>query len=307
VTIVSGDVPSVEQLTPIEEVECSIEEHLAEESKRQQQLRQMKSEESNANNLMKNRDNIEQNHEEVQDRISDCENEIIDERLKNVHIYTLDECLFCPVRSENFKRNMEHMIYEHGFFIPDTEYIKDLEGFITYLGEKVFVGNICLYCNGKGKTFWSFDAVQRHMRDLNHCKILYEGNEEEYEEYFDFSSDYEGLSSKEAIEIIKPAATLSENGCELILNDGKAIGHRSLIVYYKQKIKPPLPSRNLAIIDNLTKQNKSLGWHEAYSHQNLVNTYHQPSFKRKLRIQASFDLSIGIKNNNQKHHREQIN
>ena len=55
------------------------------------------------------------------------------------------------------------MAFEHGFFVPDIEYISDLEGLVTYLGEKLAVGNICLYCNGKGREFHSLDAVRNHM------------------------------------------------------------------------------------------------------------------------------------------------
>lgn len=55
------------------------------------------------------------------------------------------------------------MSTNHGFFIPDIEYLKDVKGLIKYLGEKISVGNICIYCNGKGKTFHSLEAVQSHM------------------------------------------------------------------------------------------------------------------------------------------------
>jgi len=42
------------------------------------------------------------------------------------------------------------MLKVHGFFIPFVEYLTDLEGFLNYLGAKVGVGHVCLWC-GKEK------------------------------------------------------------------------------------------------------------------------------------------------------------
>jgi pre-60S factor REI1 len=58
---------------------------------------------------------------------------------------------------------MKHMTEAHSFIIPDIEFLVDLRGLIEYLGEKVSVKNMCLYCNGKGRGFQSLDAVQKHM------------------------------------------------------------------------------------------------------------------------------------------------
>ncbi len=79
----------------------------------------------------------------------------------------------------------------HSFFIPDIEYLVDLEGFLRYIGEKVSVGNICLFCNGKGRSFHSLEAIRSHMVEKGHCKILYEEDTaEEYADYYDFSPSY---------------------------------------------------------------------------------------------------------------------
>jgi pre-60S factor REI1 len=61
----------------------------------------------------------------------------------------------------------------HGFFIPDREYLVDLPGLILYLSEKVAIGNVCLYCNGKGKEYKSMEAVRKHMVDKSHCKVRF--------------------------------------------------------------------------------------------------------------------------------------
>lgn len=88
------------------------------------------------------------------------------------------------------RSNLEHMALTHSFFIPDVGFLQDLEGFLTYLQEKVYIANICLKCNGKGKGFHSAAAVQRHMDDKGHTQIPYETEEdmEEFDEFYDYSS-----------------------------------------------------------------------------------------------------------------------
>lgn len=55
-----------------------------------------------------------------------------------------NDCIFCPHHSDDFVENVKHMSTVHSFFIPDTEYITDLEGLLMYLGEKVARGN-CVF------------------------------------------------------------------------------------------------------------------------------------------------------------------
>ena len=58
---------------------------------------------------------------------------------------------------------------------------------MLFPGEKVGEGNVCLWCNEKGKTFYSTQAVQKHMRDKGHCKMLHEGDALfEYSDYYDY-------------------------------------------------------------------------------------------------------------------------
>ncbi len=35
-------------------------------------------------------------------------------------------------------KNIEHLTAKHSFFIPDAEYLVDLDGLLAYLGAKVF-------------------------------------------------------------------------------------------------------------------------------------------------------------------------
>lgn len=54
-----------------------------------------------------------------------------------------------------------------------------------------FLDFICLWCNDRGRTFYSLDAVRKHMNDKGHCKLLHEGLAlAEYAEYYDYSSSY---------------------------------------------------------------------------------------------------------------------
>ena len=80
----------------------------------------------------------------------------------------------------------------HSFFIPDGEYLVDLPGLTTYLGEKIAVDNICIFCNEKGREFRTMDAVRKHMTDKGHCKIAYdkENDRLELSDYYDFTSSY---------------------------------------------------------------------------------------------------------------------
>lgn len=57
-------------------------------------------------------------------------------------------------------------------------------------GAKLLHGHIPLYKSGldpNAKRFRSLHAVQRHMIDTNKWMMLLEGNEDEYEDYYDFS------------------------------------------------------------------------------------------------------------------------
>jgi len=69
-------------------------------------------------------------------------------------------CLFCLNPSPTFDDNVLHMARAHGLFIPEREFLVDLRGLIIYLGEKITVGNICIYCD---KGFTSAEGTRAHM------------------------------------------------------------------------------------------------------------------------------------------------
>ncbi|KAF8891659.1 cytoplasmic protein [Infundibulicybe gibba] len=101
-------------------------------------------------------------------------------------------CLFCPLTFSALPENLTHMSQIHSFFIPDADYLIDLPGLIAYLGEKIAVGNVCIFCNDRGREFRTIEAVRKHMSDKAHCKIAYASADEKLEisDFYDFTSSY---------------------------------------------------------------------------------------------------------------------
>ncbi|CAE6366797.1 unnamed protein product [Rhizoctonia solani] len=129
-------------------------------------------------------------------------------------------CLFCPHTSDSIDTNLEHMFSAHSFFIPDAEYLTDLQGLVAYLGEKIAVGNVCIAC--PSREFRSMDAVRKHMIDKGHCRIGYEQEYQRLEvaDFYDFSTSYpdaEARKKRKAARAAKRAqkeATKQDDGWE---------------------------------------------------------------------------------------------
>ena len=102
---------------------------------------------------------------------------------------SLKRCLFCNFDSSSVPLNVAHMERIHGMFIPEKNYLVDLDGLIGSLNEKIYEYHECLYC---GKLKPSVFGLQTHMRDKGHCKIPFFTEEEQLEigEFYDFSSTY---------------------------------------------------------------------------------------------------------------------
>ncbi|KAI0001379.1 C2H2 type zinc-finger-domain-containing protein [Russula compacta] len=134
-------------------------------------------------------------------------------------------CLFCARISSSLEDNLTHMSGEHSFFIPDAEYLVDLTGLIAYLGEKIAIANVCIYCNWKGREFRTLDAARKHMVDKSHCKIAYDTEKDmlEFSDYYDFSSSYpdaeERQRRKAERRAKKKAAAEAAEGWEDVVED----------------------------------------------------------------------------------------
>jgi pre-60S factor REI1 len=83
-----------------------------------------------------------------------------------------NNCIFCDHHSKNLVKNLKHMSIAHSFFIPDAEFCCDVEGLLSYLAEKVCRDFICLWCNEKGRTFYSIQGVRQHMIEKGHTKMV---------------------------------------------------------------------------------------------------------------------------------------
>lgn len=219
------------------------------------------------------------------------------------------DCLFCPHHSVSLEENLKHMTRSHSFFIPDLEYVVDLKGLVTYLCEKVGMGNMCLYCNDKGKSFFSLEAVQSHMVDKGHTKMNYEGDAVlEYADFYDFSSsypDYNPDEENEGDEIQGRESTLAvnEQTLELCLPSGAKIGHRNMRHIYKQNL-PPDRSHHSKVIQSIMADYKALGWNGT-----IASTARQKVKDVRLRNiqQAKRNVDISVKANRmQKHFRPQV-
>ncbi|RKO93144.1 C2H2 type zinc-finger-domain-containing protein [Blyttiomyces helicus] len=240
------------------------------------------------------------------------------------------ECLFCQAKSGSFESNLEHMAKSHSFYIPDIEYLVDIKGLIKYLGEKVAVYNVCLYCNGKGRALHSIEAVRKHMVDKGHCKILYEdGAELEVADFYDFSSTYpdevaedgdrwEGTRvSLDTTEFASPARHLPRTSdplrtiritpdeTQLILPSGARIGHRQYRHFWRQNLKPD-DSRDSTLIHRLAGQYQTLGYQGLSYEQRVAAHERRMVAKVELRRQHDFRSRVGMKANMLQHHyREQ--
>ncbi|MCO5598695.1 hypothetical protein L7F22_052793 [Adiantum nelumboides] len=177
-------------------------------------------------------------------------------------------CIFCNVTGfTSIEDSLKHMSSQHSFFIPEKEYLVDLVGLMKYLSDKICVGNICLYCNGKGRGFQTAEAVRKHMIDKAHCKIAYDQEEDKMElsDFFDFTSSYpdagwedvsdgeggiedddaiteegsEEGSDDETATLPSSGVRYGDNEFELVLPSGVRLGHRSMRRYYNQSLRPP--------------------------------------------------------------------
>ncbi|XP_017765644.1 PREDICTED: zinc finger protein 622 [Eufriesea mexicana] len=220
---------------------------------------------------------------------------------------TNNNCLFCNHHSKSLVRNLKHMTIAHSFFIPDPEYCIDIKGLLVYLGEKIFAGYMCIWCNNSGRCFQSAEAARAHMIDKGHCKMLHEGDAlAEYVEFYDYSSSYPDVEAGDLdAEIEIPE--LDDNDYQLVLPSGNVIGHRSLMRYYKQNLNP---NRAVAVPKNIKlrkvlSQYRALGWTET---QKELVVKKARDIKYMQRVQAKYSTQLQFKANKlQKHFRPQVN
>ena len=140
------------------------------------------------------------------------------------------QCLFCNVESTSMDSNLAHMSHAHSFFIPDAEYLIDMESLLSYLFAIVAVFNECLFCGSLRSNKF---AVQDHMRGKGHCKVDFEDDEHQLKQFYDFSGDVDN-DGEDHGEDPGEGATLVPDEDELRLPSGKILGHRSRARYFRQ-------------------------------------------------------------------------
>jgi pre-60S factor REI1 len=130
-------------------------------------------------------------------------------------------CLFCNIESTSLDSNLTHMSHAHSFFIPNAEYLLDVESLLSYLFAIVSVFRECLFCGRLKNTKF---GVRDHMRGKGHCKLNLDHDEHQLSQFYDFSGNgYEQDDEEELGEEVAPAL----NEGELLLPSGKIVGRRS--------------------------------------------------------------------------------
>ncbi|KAI1437529.1 C2H2 type zinc-finger-domain-containing protein [Xylaria sp. CBS 124048] len=167
----------------------------------------------------------------VNEHQEDQSSEIVSKTSTTVPGLTLKNCLFCNYDSPTIPLNVHHMERIHGMFIPEKQYLVDLDGLITALQQRIQEYHECLYC---GKLKNTSAAVQTHMRDKGHCMIPFTTEEEQLSigDFYDFRSTYSDVeeSEDESIDGDTPSGgarlgakreskTVGENGDEITDQD----------------------------------------------------------------------------------------
>jgi pre-60S factor REI1 len=209
------------------------------------------------------------------DFASMTEDEYMQWREENAVNLAPGDSLFDQHSEHSLAANLEYMSIKHGFFVPFVDQCNDVAGLVEYLGLKLSVGCVCMWCN---KAFHSLGAVQAHMRDKAHCKMNLEGCEEEYQDFYDVElmsktrgllpddeddawdteeeeevDDMEEIAGLDHEDVtsrmpaaptqgrMAEAARLSKKHAKTtnVLEVGEnVLGHRAFQRYYRQKLRP---------------------------------------------------------------------
>ncbi|XP_032918319.1 zinc finger protein 622 [Catharus ustulatus] len=251
--------------------------------------------------------------DEEMESVEEEEQQAESESVPAVGAIPVTDCLFCSHHSRSLTKNVAHMTKIHSFFIPDIEYLVDLRGLIKYLGEKVGVGKICIWCNEKGKSFYSTEAVQAHMNDKSHCKLFTDGDAAlEFADFYDFRSSYPDHEDGNDVEgpgkrLTEKELDYDDDTMELILPSGARVGHRSLMRYYKQRFgvtRAVAVAKNKKAVGRVLQQYRALGW----TGQAGAVSAQQRDMQYLQRMKSKWMLKTGMSNNatKQMHFRMQV-
>ncbi|KAK5674127.1 pre-60S factor rei1 [Elasticomyces elasticus] len=208
------------------------------------------------------------------------------------HKANLNQCLFCNNMSPSLDLNITHMSRQHGFFIPERDFLVDLLGLVNYLSETIAMLHTCLSCH---RGLHTTSGIQTHMRNCGHCMIAYSSEEEQMDigEFYDFRSTYSDEDSEDEEEQVNGGVSLGvkravkttvqgEDGEDVVMEDdegwesdstlssvpideivyhdefelhlpsGCTPGHRSLRKYYQQNL------RNYPSVEERAEQQRTI-------------------------------------------------
>ncbi|KAK2075695.1 hypothetical protein QBZ16_001804 [Prototheca wickerhamii] len=149
--------------------------------------------------------------------------------------------------SESMEANLAYMFKTFGFYLPDAEHLADPEGLLKYLGAKLRYGHVPLYARGddaEARSFRSLEAVQHHMVATVRCKMLFDGNEDEYADFYDWEGeeeDDEGADPASSLALALGAEPPAEGPAEYELavplpgGGTRFLGTREFARYYRQR------------------------------------------------------------------------
>ncbi len=188
------------------------------------------------------------------------------------------QCLFCNAESASMDSNLTHMSHAHSFFIPDAEYLIDMESLLSYLFAVVSVFHECLFCGSSKTTKF---GVQDHMRGKGHCKVDFEDDEHDLKQFYDFSGDEDDDG-----DLPKTEVTLLPNEDELRLPSGKVLGHRSRARIFRQYLSDHSSS------PPSSRQHFILGAGAETEVENESETVSMESTDRRLAMRAGTSTSL---------------
>lgn len=249
------------------------------------------------------------------------------ESLSTANAIPPNVCVFNGRELESVEANAAYMAAHFGFFIPYVEHLVDLEGLLTYLGQKVGIGNLCIECD---RAFVSLEAVRQHMHDKEHCRMTDDDDiwVEEYAEFYDFSGGDDDEESEgwvevpegeivEGVEVPSNVVTVTGDGrgvkstlttfepvvapcdvdddhlvedSELVVN-GKVLGHRSLNRYYKQSYGRR-PNEDSMMVRRVMSEYRLLGQKRSNQPSKEVRAAARMQQAQRRR----FDLKVGTSN-----------
>jgi pre-60S factor REI1 len=223
--------------------------------------------------------------------------EALESKLSMARRLKPEECIFCNHSFESFDVSMDHMVKNHGLYIPDLEFVEDLPGMVSYLADKVSVAFCCLYCNASVQPFTSIESVRRHMLDKGHLKIRFD--DEGMQELADFYNYEEILSDdgdEEFVDVdedrddngdFDSALVISPDETELILPSGKRLGNRAYRKYYKQNLpvereeRPSRRSEHQALISRMSDHYLAAGMMQPAAERKFVIDQRRDNERRK--------------------------